>query len=60
VTTLMICSAVWALTMLAFLIDAACPAATANSAGIRKIAVSPVDGHRDVVAAEAIRSYLTP
>jgi hypothetical protein len=33
VTTLMICSAVRALTTLAFLIDAACPAATANSAG---------------------------
>ena len=33
VTTLMICPAVCALTTLAALLDAACPAATANSAG---------------------------
>ena len=43
--------AVCALTMLAALADAACPAATANSAGFGKLVTVPFYGNGDVIAA---------
>ena len=46
-----ICPAVYALTMLAALADAACWAATANSAGVGMVAGVLVHGDGDVVAA---------
>jgi len=51
VTMLMIWLAVCALTMLAALADAACPAATANPAGSAGSPAVPVDGDGNVVAA---------
>ena len=48
---LMIWLAVCALTMLAALADAACSAATANSAGFGELATVPVYGNGDVIAA---------
>src|SRR3954469_17857074 len=59
-TMLTICTAMCAVTMLAALADAACWAATANSAGLWMIAVVLVHGDGDVAAFPSLAIYPVP